>query len=94
MKSIRLLVADDHDLFREGLRALISTTEDMELVGEAASGEEAIAIAERQQPEVVLMDINMPDLDGIRATRQILRTNPKWSGLIRTFDRRSNYEFL
>jgi DNA-binding NarL/FixJ family response regulator len=76
MESIRLLIADDHDLFREGLRALISATEDIELVGEAATGEEAIAIAEQQQPEVVLMDINMPDLDGIGATRKILRANP------------------
>lgn len=76
METIRLLIADDHDLFREGLRALISTTEDIELVGEAATGEEAITVAEEQQPDVVLMDINMPGVNGIRATRQILRANP------------------
>lgn len=76
MEPIRLLIADDHDLFREGLRALISATDDIELVGEAATGEEAISIAEDQQPDVVLMDINMPGVDGIRATRQILRGNP------------------
>ncbi len=76
MEIIRLLIADDHDLFREGLRALISTTEDIELVGEAATGEEAISIAEQLQPDVVLMDINMPGVDGIHATRQILRANP------------------
>lgn len=76
MEPIRLLIVDDHDLFREGLRALISTTEDIEIVGEAASGEEAIASAEELQPDVVLMDINMPGVDGIKSTRQILHANP------------------
>lgn len=76
MEPIRLLIVDDHDLFREGLRALISTTEDIELVGEAASGGEAISLADEIQPDVVLMDINMPDGDGIQATRRILRNNP------------------
>jgi DNA-binding NarL/FixJ family response regulator len=76
MEPIRLLIADDHDLFREGLRALISATEDIELVGEAASGEEAIDTAEELQPDVVLMDISMPGVDGIKSTRQILHANP------------------
>jgi YesN/AraC family two-component response regulator len=60
METIRLLICDDHDLFREGLRALISTTEDFELVGEASNAREAISAAEKVQPDVVLMDINMP----------------------------------
>jgi DNA-binding NarL/FixJ family response regulator len=76
MEVIRLLIADDHELFRQGLHALISTTEDIELVGEAATGEEAITVAEQLQPDVVLMDINMPGLNGIQATRNILNTNP------------------
>jgi DNA-binding NarL/FixJ family response regulator len=74
--SIRLLIADDHALFREGLRALFMATPGMVLVGEAANGEEAIALANRTQADVVLMDINMPGMNGVEATRQILRTNP------------------
>lgn len=76
MEPIRLLISDDHELFREGLRALISTTKDIELVGEASNGDEAISAADVLQPDVVLMDINMPGVNGIRATRQILRANP------------------
>jgi DNA-binding NarL/FixJ family response regulator len=76
METIRLLICDDHDLFREGLRALISTTEDFELVGEASNAREAISAAEKVQPDVVLMDINMPGEGGIYATRQILKANP------------------
>jgi DNA-binding NarL/FixJ family response regulator len=72
---IRLLIADDHALFREGLRALLMAVPDLELVGEAASGEEAIAETERLQPEVVLMDLKMPGMSGIEATRRILARN-------------------
>jgi DNA-binding NarL/FixJ family response regulator len=81
MAMIRLLIADDHELFREGLRALISATEDIELVGEAATGEQVIAQAEELRPDVVLMDINMPDMDGILATRNILQVTPE-TGII------------
>ncbi|MDX1688267.1 MAG: response regulator transcription factor [Candidatus Promineifilaceae bacterium] len=76
MDAIRLLIADDHALFREGVQALLAATQDVEVVGEAATGEEAVAQAKKLQPDVVLMDINMPDVNGIEATRQILRTNP------------------
>ena len=76
METIRVLVADDHALFREGLQALFSTTPDIELVGQAASGEEAIELVERLQPDVVLMDINMPGLNGIETTRRILSIRP------------------
>lgn len=75
-ESIRVLVADDHTLFRDGLRALFASLPEYELVGEAASGEEAIALAEDLQPDVVLMDIQMPGVNGIEATRQILKTSP------------------
>ena len=76
MDSIRLLVADDHALFREGLMALFSSIEGFELVGEATSGEEVISLAEKVQPDVILMDINMPRIKGIDATRRILNTSP------------------
>lgn len=76
MEPVRILIADDHRLFREGLNALFSTIDDIEVVGQAATGEEAIMQAEALQPDVVLMDINMPDVNGIRATERIVRTNP------------------
>ncbi len=77
MNPIRLLVADDHALFREGLAALLSATKDVELVGEAASGEEVLLKARELQPDVILMDINMPGVDGVQATRNILKTQPE-----------------
>lgn len=73
---IRILIADDHTLFRDGLRALFNSLPDTEVVGEAASGSEAIRQAEQFQPDVVLMDIQMPEINGIEATRQIVRTSP------------------
>ena len=68
---IRLLIADDHAVVRGGLRQLAATLEDVELVGEAANGEEAVALCESVRPDVVLMDLEMPVLDGIGATRRI-----------------------
>ena len=63
-ESFRLVVADDHALFREGLRGLFSATSGIELVVEAAVGEETLDLVEKAQPDIVLMDINMPDLSG------------------------------
>jgi len=76
METIRLLVADDHALFREGLRALFSTTAGIEVVGEAADGAETVALADELRPDIILMDVNMPGMDGIQATRWVLRANP------------------
>ncbi|MDQ5852124.1 MAG: response regulator transcription factor [Chloroflexota bacterium] len=73
---IRVLIADDHPLFRSGMRALLTADPDTEVVGEATTGEEAVALAERLQPDVVLMDLKMPGTGGIEATRHILRTSP------------------
>jgi DNA-binding NarL/FixJ family response regulator len=82
MERIRLLIADDHTLFREGLRALFALQPDLELVGEAATGHAAVLLAERLQPDVILMDVNMPDapeaagLNGVEAARRVVDTNP------------------
>jgi len=76
METIRVLIADDHVLFRDGLRALLNSVPDVEFVGEAATGDEAIAQAAALQPDVILMDIQMPGLNGIEATRRILQTSP------------------
>jgi DNA-binding NarL/FixJ family response regulator len=74
--KIRLLVADDHTLFREGVRALLNSIPEIDVVGEAATGEETIQLAEKLQPNVILMDIQMPGMNGLQATRQILDKNP------------------
>ncbi len=76
MDPIRVLIADDHQLFRDGLRALLLAAPEMEVVGEAASGAEAVRLAAETEPHVILMDIQMPDGDGIAATRQIVAANP------------------
>jgi DNA-binding NarL/FixJ family response regulator len=81
---IQILIADDHTLFRDGLRALFGSLPDTELVGEAMTGDEAIALAERLQPDVVLMDIQMPGLNGIDATRQIVQTSPRMGVVVVT----------
>jgi len=82
MSKIRILIADDHPVFRFGLNALINTEADLEVVGEAATGEEAIRLTVLKKPDVVLMDINMPGISGIEATRRISETLPKTGILI------------
>ncbi len=84
MSIIRLLIADDHTLFREGLHALLDKEADVQVVGEAQSGEEAIAMATALEPDVILMDIQMPGQNGIEATRQIVRANEKIGVIIVT----------
>lgn len=76
MDHIRVLIADDHTLFRDGVRALLASAPDTECVGEAATGEAAIALAAQTQPDVVVMDLQMPDLNGVEATRRIVQTSP------------------
>jgi len=76
MDPLRVLIADDHTLFRDGLRTLLATAPETELVGEATTGEEAIARAALLQPDLIIMDLQMPIVNGIEATRQIMRASP------------------
>lgn len=82
MEPVRVLIADDHPHFRDGLHALLLSAPNIEVVGEAGDGEEAIRLAARLQPDVILMDLNMPGTGGIEATRRILHTSPHISVLV------------
>jgi DNA-binding NarL/FixJ family response regulator len=73
----RVVVADDHSLFRYGLKAMLANAEGFEVVGEATTGEEAVEKVAQLGPDIVLMDIQMPGINGIEATRRILETNPR-----------------
>ncbi|MFZ3090038.1 MAG: response regulator transcription factor [Nitrospirota bacterium] len=74
--SIKILIADDQRLFRQGLRSLLEQEEDLVVVGEAADGQDAFTLAQKTNPDIILMDVEMPKLDGINATEMILERNP------------------
>jgi two-component system response regulator NreC len=74
--SIRIILADDHEILREGLRGILRQHRDIEIVAEAANGTETVALTRQFSPDIVIMDITMPDLNGIEATRQIIRDIP------------------
>jgi DNA-binding NarL/FixJ family response regulator len=82
--TLRILVADDHPLFRDGLRALLASVGDAEVVGEAATGTEVVDRALELQPDIVLMDLHMPEVNGIEATRQVVEASPHVGVLILT----------
>lgn len=84
MKNIRLLIADDHALLRIGLNAMLKTQSDITVAGEAANGREAVAMAAELHPDVVIMDLMMPKLDGAEATRLIKESSPETKVIILT----------
>jgi DNA-binding NarL/FixJ family response regulator len=75
--SLRILLADDHEIVREGLRSLLEKQPDMEVIAEAENGRTTVALSRKFKPDVVIMDITMPDLNGIEATRQIVTESPR-----------------
>lgn len=86
MSAIRVVVADDHAAIRAGLQMIFDSVDDIEVVGEAADGAEAIALATRLRPDVVLMDVRMPGVDGIRATQRIVSERSAEVLVLTTFD--------
>lgn len=83
-KSIRILLADDHSLIRHGFATLLRYQEDFDVVGEASNGEEAVDLARRLSPDIVVMDLSMPGMTGVEATRQIRQNLPGVRVLILT----------
>jgi DNA-binding NarL/FixJ family response regulator len=84
MSSFKLLLADDHEIVRQGLRAMLQAQRDCEVVGEAADGRQAVAMTKELNPDVVILDIGMPALNGLEATRHILKMRPHTKVLILT----------
>ena len=93
MSKTRILIADDHDVVRSGLRVLLRTSPDFSIVGEASDGEEAVRLTEKSTPDVVIMDISMPTLDGIAATKIIKERFPLVKVIILTVHEDEEYAF-
>lgn len=91
MSKIRLLLVDDHGVVRSGLRMLLETQEDFEIVGEAASGQEALELVQQKRPHIVLMDVQMADMNGIEATREIKDLCPETMVLTLTMYENEQY---
>ena len=93
MNKIRVLLADDHAIVREGVRSLLAAQTDMEVVGEAANGMEAVELARSLQPDMVLMDIGMPGMNGLEATRALKTAQPETHVLVLTMHEDEEYFF-
>jgi DNA-binding NarL/FixJ family response regulator len=91
MEKVRILVVDDHTIMRDGIRALLNLDNSLEIVGEAAEGKEAVEKAQELKPDVIIMDIGMPGLDGLEATRRISKKNLKTKILVLTQHENKDY---
>ena len=91
MDPIRILLADDHTVVRDGLRALVEKQPDMTVVGEAADGHDVLRVAEEQSPDVIIMDIAMPNMNGIEATRRIVAANSNTAVVILSMHQDESY---
>lgn len=90
-QAIRILLVDDHTIVRQGLKLILSAQTDLQVVGEAANGREAVDLVQKLKPEVVLMDVAMPDLNGIEATRRIVEANPRLRVLVLSMHKEAVY---
>jgi DNA-binding NarL/FixJ family response regulator len=93
MNTIRVILAEDHTIVRKGLRSLLEGEEDIEVIGEAGNGKEAITLVEQKKPDIVVMDIGMPELNGLEATRRIKKKFPQTKVLILTMHTNEEYVF-
>lgn len=90
-RAITILLADDHTIVRQGLKLILSAHSDMEVIGEAANGREAVELAQKLKPDIVLMDVAMPELTGIEATRRMLEANPRIRVLVLSMHKEAVY---
>src|SRR3712207_3987097 len=88
---VRIVIADDHGLVRQGFRGMLAREEGLEVVGEAEDGREAVEICSRLRPDLVLMDVRMPEMDGLAATREIKQRHPETSVLMVTMQENPDY---
>ncbi|MFD2169746.1 response regulator [Tumebacillus lipolyticus] len=91
--TIQVVLCDDHTILRDGLRNLLNSEDDLEVIGEAGDGKQAIELVERLQPDVVIMDINMPELSGVEAVERLIAKHPKLRILILTMFGQEEYLF-
>ncbi len=89
--TTKILLADDHTIVRQGLKLILSAHSDLEVVGEAANGKEAIELAAKLKPDIVLMDVAMPELNGIEATRRMVEANPRIKILVLSMHKEAVY---
>src|SRR5260221_14741767 len=89
--AIRVLLVDGHELVRQGIAAMLAKADDLQIVGEARTGREAVENARRELPDVILMDVRIPDLDGLEATKKIKENRPRTAAVMLTMHEKPAY---